>query len=562
MISSDETQKLALAIELTKSRLPLLLPLLDKARISFDNRIDTACVYPSGRILISPLFTANLGSYELSYIISHELLHLYYKSAEQGREFKNPHLVNVAHDFIINGRLSCEYMMIPPNDGLDWMRYDSLVYDLIRHNVIDYHFDCLDFDGDYYDEFDHYDEEFEDDVEPESPVLVPEELRPQSYSTIRCWKRVSTCSTEILFAILKNLSEWLKNNDSLRKKYSSEHPFPAFVPPTKETPSEEETPPEEGTSLGKGAFDCLNPADFGSEDESANSVEDKPEAQDAENSLPTDSDDGQTTSDGHSPEIHIHCLESLLAHDVRELDDELVLFPEASLEELQSQGQLIAKTVADMAEVTLLSNMLQRADQNGTGGSGTSAASWEIKVLNGNYSVPWERALQRWMDETAPRMRSWTSASRRLGDRRDICLPGRARNGVTAFFILDTSGSMEWALPEMLGALSTFCQNNDVESVRLLQCDTDVCFDEMIEIGELSSFHAFGGGGSDMSPAMMRLAEDCTVQSVIVLTDGEIDYPEDVPYDVLWVLPESHTCFTPPYGTVISMQLSHPNEEY
>ena len=554
MISSAENPKLALAIELTKSRMPLLLPLLDNARISFDERIDTACVYPSGRILISPSFTANLGPYELSYIISHELLHLYYRSSEQGREFGNHHLVNVAHDLIINGRLSCEYMMIPPNDGLDWDRYDSLVRDLIQEKKIPLNsvFDCL------YDYYDEYGGSLTRRLD-----LVPERLCPKHTDTISCWERVSRCSTEVLYALLKKLPEWLKNSDYLRKKYSSEQPLPPFVPP----------------AFGDGAFDNLNPADFGGQDDDAASGEGKHEAQQPENGdaasgeggraasgegkheaqQPENGDaasdeGGRAASGSHSPEIHIHCLENPLASDVREMDEELSLFPDSSREGLQRHGERLAKTIKDMAEVTLLSDMLQQGRKDGQGGYGSGGASgWEIKVLNGDYAVPWERALQRWMDETAPRTRSWTSASRRLGDRRDICLPGRARNGVTAFFVLDTSGSMGWALPRMLGALSTFCQNNGVESVRLLQCDTDVCFDELVEIGELSTFQAFGGGGSDMSPAMERLAEDSTVQSVIVLTDGGISYPESVPYDVLWVLPKYAGWFNPSYGTVISM---------
>ena len=301
MISSLENQKLALAIELTKSRMPLLLPFLDKARIAFDERIDTACVYPSGRILISPAFTANLGPYELSYIISHELLHLYYRSSEQGQEFGDHHLVNVAHDFIINGRLSYEYKMIPPNDGLDWDRYKYLVHDLVEAGEIPDNsvFDCL-----------------HDEPDDENPLtsrlaLVPESLCPKSHATISCWYGVSKCSTEVLYALLTKLPEWLKNNEWLRKKYNE----------------------EEAKPFGKGAFDNLNPADFGGQDEDAASDEAKHKTQHPENGNAASDEGDQAASGSHSPEIHIHCLENPLAHDVREMDEELSLFPDSSREE-------------------------------------------------------------------------------------------------------------------------------------------------------------------------------------------------------------------------------------
>jgi predicted metal-dependent peptidase len=55
---------------------------------------------------------------------------------------------------------------------------------------------------------------------------------------------------------------------------------------------------------------------------------------------------------------------------------------------------------------------------------------------------------------------------------------------------------------------------------------------------------------------MLRLAEDPEVSVAIVLTDGEIDYPEHaVPYNVLWVLPawKNPEEFSPRYGKVIAM---------
>jgi hypothetical protein len=55
---------------------------------------------------------------------------------------------------------------------------------------------------------------------------------------------------------------------------------------------------------------------------------------------------------------------------------------------------------------------------------------------------------------------------------------------------------------------------------------------------------------------MLRLAENPEVSAAIVLTDGEIDYPQTpLPYNVLWVLPpwKNPQEFTPRYGRVITM---------
>jgi hypothetical protein len=48
------------------------------------------------------------------------------------------------------------------------------------------------------------------------------------------------------------------------------------------------------------------------------------------------------------------------------------------------------------------------------------------------------------------------------------------------------------------------------------------------------------------------------IGNVVVLTDGEIEYPEEeMPYHVLWLLPaDGSSSFHPPYGVVLTMQPS------
>src|SRR5262249_39629174 len=128
--------------------------------------------------------------------------------------------------------------------------------------------------------------------------------------------------------------------------------------------------------------------------------------------------------------------------------------------------------------------------------------------------------------------------------------------GWTLHIVLDTSGSMADELPRALGVIADFCDAIGVDQVHLIQCDTDVGSDEILAPVEISRWQVTGYGGSDLTPAMQRLAEDPEVGAAIVLTDGDIAYPEEpVPYGVLWVLPawKDAQAFSPRYGKVLTM---------
>ena len=120
--------------------------------------------------------------------------------------------------------------------------------------------------------------------------------------------------------------------------------------------------------------------------------------------------------------------------------------------------------------------------------------------------------------------------------------------------ILDTSASMSDEIPFALGAIADFCDATGVDEIRLVQCDTVVTSDEVLSPSELADYQISGYGGSDLTPALLALAEDPRVTAAVVVTDGDIVYPsEPVPYAVLWALPRSAGSFQPPYGRVVTM---------
>jgi predicted metal-dependent peptidase len=225
-------------------------------------------------------------------------------------------------------------------------------------------------------------------------------------------------------------------------------------------------------------------------------------------------------------------------------------FPDLPASEQQARSQQVQEQVARALSLHALVDSLSGRGTEGGGQEDTVAA------LRGLYRPPWELALQRWLETIAPGDRSYARPSRRGADRKDVVLPGRKREGWTLHVVLDTSGSMVEEVPRALGAIADFCEAIGVEQVHLIQCDTEVGRDEVLAPVEVARWQVTGYGGSDLTPAMLRLAEDPDVQAAIVLTDGDIDYPPGpLPFHVLWVLPpwKEPGYFTPRYGKVIGM---------
>ena len=189
-------------------------------------------------------------------------------------------------------------------------------------------------------------------------------------------------------------------------------------------------------------------------------------------------------------------------------------------------------------------------------GSEAGAARQLVDALRGIYSTPWQMALQTWLEGVVPGERTFVRPSRRGADRSDVVLPGRKRHSWMLNVVLDTSGSMSEEIPRALGAIADFCDAAAVDDIRLVQCDTQVTSDEVLTPAALAAYEVSGYGGSDLTPAMLALADDPRVTAAIVITDGDITYPAGpMPYALLWILPpHAPGGFAPPYGRVVAMQ--------
>jgi hypothetical protein len=193
-------------------------------------------------------------------------------------------------------------------------------------------------------------------------------------------------------------------------------------------------------------------------------------------------------------------------------------------------------------------------------GLAAGGLSADVDARRGAWRAPASLALQRGLEAAMTGARTFERASRRAGAAPDAVLPGRRRDSRLLNLVLDTSGSMTDALPSALGAIADACDALGIDTVRLVQCDAQVTRDDTIDPRALTRQRIDGFGGSDLSPALQRLAADPTVLAVVVLTDGDVLVPADAPpFDLLWLLPPRANPFSrPPYGRVL--HLSTPED--
>lgn len=242
------------------------------------------------------------------------------------------------------------------------------------------------------------------------------------------------------------------------------------------------------------------------------------------------------------------------AGDVLDDKTERELFPEEAAEQ-DAREKMLSELAAKSLALAKAMNAMK-----GRGADASGGQQQVVTALRGLYRTPWEMALQKWMESVAPGERTFLRPSRRGAPRSDVVLPGRKRESWMLNVVLDTSGSMTDEIPRVLGAIADFCDALAVDDIRLVQCDTTVTSDEVLSPGELADYQVRGYGGSDLTPAMLMLADDPNVTACLVITDGDISYPpQEMPYNTLWVLPAGgNSRFRPPYGHVLTMQGGRP----
>jgi predicted metal-dependent peptidase len=238
--------------------------------------------------------------------------------------------------------------------------------------------------------------------------------------------------------------------------------------------------------------------------------------------------------------------------DVLDARRERELFPDDTADQARRARAIRDLATRSMALAQALSAMRGRGAEAGS-------SQQKVRAMRGVYCTPWQLALQVWLEGVGPGERTFTRASRRGSERNDVVMPGRRRHSWMLNVVLDTSASMSDEIPFALGAIADFCDMTGIDEIRLLQCDTVVTSDEVLSTSELADYQVSGYGGSDLTPALLALAEDARVTAAVVITDGDIAYPsQSVPYAVIWALPRSQTAFQPPYGRVITMHRGAP----
>ena len=474
--------RIELALNTLKVCCPHLAGMIAVIDLRLDDRIRTACVCPSGRILLSPALIGKLQIPEIAFVIGHELYHYYYRIFERMTDDCDHYLINVAHDCIVNDML----LKVFRENGLSDACPDGLL---------------------------HW-EDFKNIVEKTIPGS---------------WKPVNEYSLEKLTALLAKISDKLPPSPfgCRRKKRKS----PA------------------GNSL-KDAFSKI--ADELGFPAAGEEAEDEPEWETTDDAIPEIfSEEMEREFFPDEPRSHVFNRWNELWRAVENSKRE-----EAVLD--------------DFIRQTKRSEELVRKYSPCKGKEAGKEKQKHHALENSSYDTPWEEVIQTWIDHSLPPVRSWAKASRRMPVQDGIFLPGRLRvtdQKHSVNIILDTSGSMAGGFSILLGMIGSFCAAGGIAEVRLLQCDTRVTSDVTIAPEELRDYEIKGYGGSDMSPAMAKLAMDESIHSVLILTDGVIDFlPESlVPYHVLWGIfpvadengnlypPQSY--FNPGYGTIIPIKL-------
>ena len=155
----------------------------------------------------------------------------------------------------------------------------------------------------------------------------------------------------------------------------------------------------------------------------------------------------------------------------------------------------------------------------------------------GPPSVPWQRHLQRFIQQVRGGGTQWLPPSRRHWGR-GLYLPSRRTQRLELAVAVDTSGSTVEHWPRFRAELGGILRSCADYRLRVLQHDTRVTDDRVYTPGHPlpEALAISGAGGTDLRAPFERLAEDPPT-ALVVMTDGLGPAPEQPPpYPVLWAL--------------------------
>ncbi len=459
--------KIELALENVISWFPHIGGMAAAVDLRLDERVATASITPTGKILISPKFVAELGQAGLTFVLAHELYHALYRAAERIKQTSpmQHRFANMAHDCLINEMLRKVYAVhgeeeLIPKGTLFWEQFKAQYQPWMDRQwkpVTEYSFEELVQELVYLDKNSNQ-KQGEKSCQSDLPEILTSEQERQMFPEM---------SEETQEALEKSFSEKVGET---RK----------FFPEIEKQKPSESNKKADGTKLQQKA-------------------KEKPE---------------------------------------NEASD---LLSNLKQEEFRTQMRQMVK---------------------GMGRSGSNVSGMRIKAADTKYPLELEDALQSMEDEYAFRKRTYYKMSRRDSGNSGLIFKGSQKeNDITLNIIIDTGGSMylEDLFSKLLGIIESLALSKNIESARILQCDTAVTSDETIAMSELHNYQVRGGGGSDLSPAMLKLAKDPSVKSVIILTDGFIYYPDasQIPYNVWWGLTmESGSLFEVPFQAPYGRKLN------
>ncbi len=488
--------KLETALSMVETLFPNANQALAVMDVRLDARVETAAVTSSGRMLVAPAFLDVLTLQQTVFVVAHELYHVLYG----------------VFDRFDSDTPSCRRWLV------------NVAHDFIINDMLEKKFQEESFDA-------SIGRSFMEEGRPSKSRYIPSgglfwADYAESYKRIvgQDQPPLEEFTLETLVLELERIRNELPAGNPLNRMKPREAPDRSW-----------------GTELGGILDQAMKGEDDGAkaqEDDGANGQEG---GENADSAAATDEKQPDFSDIlGGQPELLTE-------------REEAELFPEETAVERNNLRERI-KTARELVSARDAAGRTLDAGHGSAPGDGDAV----VHALDGTWDTPWERALQKWLDDSAPPVRSWAKASRRAGDRADVVLPGRQQEGFILHVVVDTSGSMEEALPGVFGMIQSFGKTSGVHAVRIVQCDADVTADDLVDIDDLADFQVKGFGGSDMSPGLLRFAEDPTVEAALVITDGDIDYPpkDEIPFDVLWCVIDwsgDLSWFTPGYGDVIGI---------